>query len=77
MQISPTLTFLFLFVREKNYCSKNMQKRGPKTLAQKKICMFFLRYKKKGFHEGTANSRLVIIGALTDKKLTWKEGMND
>ena len=54
-----------------------MQKRGPKTLAQKKFECFFLRYKKKGFHEGTANSRLVIIGALTDKKLTWKEGMND
>ena len=76
MQISPTLNFLFLFVREKNYCSKNVQRR-PKNLGSKKICMFFLRYKKKGFHEGTANSRLVIIGALTDKKLTWKEGMND
>ena len=76
MQISPTLTFLFLFVREKTIVQKICKKVAQKPWL-KKMCMFFLRYKKKGFHEGTANSRLVIIGALTDKKLTWKEGMND
>ena len=72
MQISPTLDFLFLFVRERNYFSKNMQKVGVKNLGPKRTCMS-LRYKNKGFHKRTANLRLVIIGALTDKKIDLEE----
>ena len=67
MQISPTLDFLFLFVRVKSYFSNNIQNVGVKDPGPKRTCMF-LRYKNKGFHKRTANLRLVIIGALTDKK---------